>query len=288
MGSDYKNEIIQFIISVYKNHEIAFSLKVSNGVYVDVYFPDRHCAIIFNSMEKVLTDKKVKSNNPHQAEPKIKIVHLWEDQWVFHEAKIRSKLKSLMGITERIHGRETNIISIDNSQLMHFLNVNHLNVPIKAKYKFGLLKDNELVAAMSFSKGRKIVRENVVFNSYEMLRFCNKLNLTVVGGFSKLLLYFMKIQIPDDVMTYVDCDWSDGQSFLAKGFELLERIPSIEFWLNMKTGEREYPHLVLKKHKKSMLDFESDNEKISFLIKNGYVQIYNTGSYKYILKRKKY
>ena len=297
MNSDFKNEIIDYIKSVCKMNEFVLDKEISNGVRADVFFPDLNRAIIFYSISATGNEQKVRLSNLKQS---IKLVHLWEDQWVFHEEKIRSKIKSLLGITRRIHGRETNLIPIDNKQLMDFLEVNHLNVPIKAKYKYGLLKDRELVAVMSFSKSRQIVRKKVVFNSFELLRFCNKLDVTVVGGFSKLLHHFIKSQDPDDVMTYVDCDWSDGQSFLSMGFEYLERMPVMEFWLNIKTGEREYPHLVLKKpaypaspaggrtgrHEKSMSDYTGETEKAIFLEKLGYIQVYNSGSYKCILKRK--
>ena len=89
-------------------------------------------------------------------------------------------------------------------------------------------------------------------------------------------------------MTYADSDWSDGRSLMGMGFEFSEGIPAMEFWLNINTGEREYPHLVLNKHKKSLHVFESETEKNSFLTKHGYVQVYNSGSYKLILKRKVY
>ena len=288
MGSDYKNEIIRFIKSVNISRDFEFAKRVSNGIYADIYFPDTHCAIIFHSLENTRRDKKVKIKYAHHPDPTIKFVHLWEDHWIFRELKIRSMLKSLMGITKRIHGRETKLIPIDNNQLMQFLDVNHLNVPIKAKYKYGLFKNLELVAVMSFSKSRKIVRDDVVFNSYELLRFCNKLDITVVGGFSKLLHYFLKMHTPDDVMTYVDSDWSDGRSLMGMGFEFSEGIPAMEFWLNINTGEREYPHLVLTKHKKSLHVLESETEKNSFLTQHAYVQVYNSGSYKLILKRKIY
>lgn len=254
---------------------------MSDDLTADVYIPSINCAIIFHS----ITDNEEKVELNH-VDKSIKIVHLWEDQWVFHNEKIRSKIKSLIGITKRIHGRETTLVKIDNKQLTDFLNKNHLNVPIKAKYKYGLLKDEELVAVMSFSKGRQIERKKTIFHSFELLRFCNQLNTTVVGGFSKLLHHFIKIHNPDDVMTYIDNDWSDGQSFLALGFEISEKMPALEFWLNIKTGEREYPHLVLEKHKVSASKITNESDRASFLDKFGYKKLYNSGSYKLILMRK--
>jgi len=285
MNGDFKKEVLDYLKSVNEKLEMVLNHEISEEVHADVYFPEINCAIIFHSLSGTEKNQKALSGPISQA---IKIIQLWEDQWNFHNEKIRSKIRSLLGITKRIHGRETKLISIDNNRLMEFLEVNHLNVPIKGKYKYGLEKDQELMAVMSFSKGRQIDRENVVYNSYELLRFCNMLDTTVVGGFSKLLSHFTIIQNPDDVMTYVDCDWSDGQSFLAMGFEYSETIPAFEFWLNTKTGDREYPHLVLKKSadQQGMDSFATEVEKESFLQKTGYIKVYNSGSYKFILKRK--
>lgn len=279
MNRNFKNEIIDFLKSICQKQEFILTKDMSDEVPGDIYFPGINCAIIFHCISDI--EQKIELNHVNQS---IRAVHIWEDQWIFHEKKMHSKIKSLLGKTKRIHGRETKLIPIDNNQLMEFLEKNHLNVPIKGKHKYGLLKDKELVAAMSFSKGRRIDRENVSFNSFELLRFCNKLDTTVVGGFSKLLKHFIKTQNPDDVMTYVDSDWSDGKSFLTLGFEIEERMPAIDFWLNMHTGEREYPHLVLKKNKIS--EFKDDIEKTTFMEKNGYKKLFNSGSYKLILKRK--
>ncbi len=268
-------------MSICEKQLLMLDKDLSDNVCADVYISSINCAIIFHS----ITDYEQKEGLNHVIQS-IKIVHLWEDQWVFYKEKIHSKLKSLVGVTNRIHGRETNPVKIDNKQLTEFLNKNHLNVPIKAKYKYGLLKDEELVAVMSFSKGRQIERKNAIFHSFELLRFCNRLNTTVVGGFSKLLHHFIKIHNPDDVMTYVDNDWSDGQSFLALGFEISEKMPALEFWLNIKTGEREYPHIVMEKHKVSASKITNESDRASFLDKFGYKKLYNSGSYKLILLRK--
>lgn len=269
-------------MSTANKQEIILAGAISVDMQADVYIPGINCAIIFRSI--TFYNQKKELNHLNQS---IKTVQLWEDQWIFQNEKIRSKIKSLLGVTRRTHGRETRVIKIDNKILMGFLDVNHLNVPIKAKYKYGLLKDDELVAVMSFSKGRHIERKKTTFNSFELLRFCNKLDTTVIGGFSKLLNHFIKTQNPDDVMTYVDRDWSDGRSFLALGFEISETMSSLEFWLNMKTGEREYPHFVLKKYDKLELDITNETEKTSFLENFGYKKLFNSGSYKLILKMKK-
>lgn len=282
MVNPFENRAVDFLILLCEKHQIEMTLEYSNEKVCSVFFPSIQVKIVFHSSD----DLDLGFEELDSVHSDIKQVQLWEDQWIFHNDKIISKIQSILGITERIHGRETKVKAIDNLQLLDFLSKNHLNVPIKAKYKYGLYYRNELVAVMSFSKGRPLYREDILFNSFEMLRFCSKKGTTVVGGFSKLLNHFIKKMEPDDVMTYVDADWSDGQSFLNRGFEFIERMPNMEFWLNSSTGVREYPQVVLKDHRKSMDLSESDGKKELFLKEIGYKKVFNSGSYKFILLRK--
>ena len=284
MENDFKTDFNNFLRILCDTHHIQmFESKTSKDP--DFLYPDNGFAISLNHVdENELHRLKGKAEQFNNLNADLDIVNIWEDQWQYEKEKVKSKILSLFGLTKRIHGRETSIIQLDNSQLIEFLKSNHLNVPIKAKYKYGLQKGDELVAVMSFSKGRQIERSGVTYNSFELLRFCNKLNTTVVGGVSKLLNHFIKNINPDDIMTYIDADWSNGHSLDSLGFKRVEHKPKMEFWLNTNTGEREYPHVVLNKYGKPMDNAEFDKSR--FLKHYGYKTITNSGSYKYILDRK--
>jgi hypothetical protein len=208
--------------------------------------------------------------------PKLKVVHFWEDLWNFHCEKVKSRLLSLLGKSHRIHGRACAFKAINNNELVAFLSDNHLNAPIKAKYKYGLFHEEMLVAVMSFSKSRIIDRGGKNYNSYELLRFCNKLNHTVVGGFSKLLGHFVTLQRPDDIMTYVDKDWSDGQAYQKAGFAMVDQMPPMFFWLNIETGQRIYPGK--NDVGKPMIRREIEKSREN----NKFLKVFNSGSYKFI------
>ena len=283
----FETEITNFI----KDLNEAFQLKIDLNEYdrfnFDVFISNISAGIKFHHLRdtEIKREKSLKNYiNPKISD--IKIIHIWEDQWNHQKEKVKSKLRSLFGVTDRIHGRETKILNLNNSQLLEFLQDNHLNVPIKGKYKFGLTYDDELVAVMSFSKGRGIIRDNEFYNSYELLRFCNKLNHTVVGGFSKLLRYFINMRKPDDIMTYIDADWSSGKALISTGFELVDFKEPMEFWINTHSGKREYPDIVLQNHNQAIELKSNKNELDQFLFKNNYIKVYNTGSYKLILKLK--
>jgi hypothetical protein len=69
--------------------------------------------------------------------------------------------------------------------------------------------------------------------SGELIRFCNKLDYTVVGGLSKLLKHFITQYQVDDVMTYIDKDWSDGKSFIQLGFEVVGEKHQFPHYVNL-------------------------------------------------------
>ena len=57
-------------------------------------------------------------------------------------------------------------------------------------------------------------------SKYELLRFCNKLNTTVIGGASKLFNYFIKKYDPESIVSYADRRWSQGNLYEKLGFQL--------------------------------------------------------------------
>ena len=137
---------------------------------------------------------------------------------------------------------------------------------------------------MSFSKPREILRDGVPYKSFELMRYCSKLNQTVVGGFSKLLQYFIAEHSPDDMMTYVDADWSNGRHLSAFGFNYDSYKDPIEFWINKETLERDYPHVLLKN---LGLEKEIDySQKSEFLKEHKLISVLNSGSYKYVKRLK--
>jgi hypothetical protein len=97
-----------------------------------------------------------------------------------------------------------------------FLDDNHIQGFVSSKIKLGLYYNNELVSIMTFdqSEGRKKMEEG-----YNLSRFCNKLNINVIGGASKLLKYFIKIYGVKRIVSYADKDWSIGSLYYTLGFE---------------------------------------------------------------------
>lgn len=221
----------------------------------------------------------------------IKIIHLWEDVWFTKKEIVQSRLRAALGETQRIPARLTKVRRIDKPLLDEFIRNNHLQVSTTAKYKYGLFFPKQyeriiktdfstiraafvgsqevLVAVASFSGGKNILRSGQTYRSFELIRFANLLNCTVVGGLDKLLKAFVKEIHPDDIMTYADRDWSDGGSYERLGFERLGSTSPQTFFVNPNTMERHYAERL-------------EDSKIP----SDWIKIFNAGSWKFLKKWK--
>ena len=145
------------------------------------------------------------------------IVHLHQDVWSRSSDIVKSRIRSKCGISQqRIYARKTFVKRITKAKYLAFLEDNHLWGATGAKYGYGLYNkvDDMLVAVATFSSKRKINRDNQTFHSFELLRFCTRLDTTVVGGITKLISAFVKeiksnllVNTRIDIVTSIDRDF---------------------------------------------------------------------------------
>lgn len=105
-------------------------------------------------------------------------------KWLEHKEIVKSRLSSILGINStKIYARKCEIREVSPHEAMQFLINNHIQGKCKAKYYYGLYYNSELVSLMVFGKIRQQRKYYDDYdNKWELLRFCNKLNTTVVGG----------------------------------------------------------------------------------------------------------
>lgn len=200
-------------------------------------------------------------------------IHIDEDLWVTKPALLLNRIAALAGHSQRIHARETVVARIAKRVAMPFLQEHHLQVALPGKYRYGLYHDGELVAVAVFSGGRRMDGKPADYRSFELLRFCHKQGVHVVGGFSKLLDGFQREFKPGDIMTYADKDWSDGASYHKLGFERVGETEPQLFWVDTRTMLR-YDERTLP----SEIQVKSATERTAA----GYVPVHNSGSIKLV------
>jgi len=217
------------VVQLFASHNIEFQFNASEH-----YLISEPVSIIFIhdcSLQGYLAKKSLPGKS-------IKKIRLWEDDYLHHKEVVDSRVLSIIGISRRIYARETLVKAISQAELKKFLIVNHLNVPIAAKHRYGLFYQQELVAVAAFSRYCPIQDKGITYKSHELIRYCSLLNTTVVGGLSKLISHFELDKNPEHIMTYVDREWSDGSSYQRLGFTVLAETPPQQFWLSPAKFER--------------------------------------------------
>jgi hypothetical protein len=142
-----------------------------------------------------------------------------EEQLDRHPKKILAILQSRLGLNKVVYARNCPVKKISRKIADTFLDQYHIMGSTSSASNFGLFLEEELIAVASFSKGRKMNRLPPGKKSFELIRFCTKSGITIAGGLSKLVRTFIKEKNAGDVMTYVDRQYSDGESFLKAGFK---------------------------------------------------------------------
>jgi hypothetical protein len=210
------------------------------------------------------------------------LIHLWEDIWESKTKQVLSRIKSLCGQNQTVHGRKTKVITIDSKQAKNFLLDNHLQGFARTKHHLGLTLDDELVAIASFAPPRLLKSKGDNYYSAELVRFACKDGITVTGGLSKLIKAYKSEFAFNDLMSYADCDWSLGNSYQQLGFKCSKRTEPISFFIENKTLHRYAIHRIPAGLK---IDFSEQKELNlpSFLSKNGFTKAFNTGNLKFHL-----
>lgn len=79
---------------------------------------------------------------------------------------------------------------------------------------------------------RRALGSSPIDRTYEMYRFCNKINWLVIGAAGKLLKAFIESEKPIEIISYADRRQSTGKLYNALGFELIGVTRPNFWWVN--------------------------------------------------------
>jgi len=263
-----------------------------NGFEIDIFIPKYNIGIEYDGLYWHSTrfkDKKYHLMKTDLCEKNnIQLIHVFEDEWLNKQDVVMSIIKSKLGLIEnKIFARKCKIREINSKESSLFLNENHLQGTVGSKIKIGLFYNDILVSLMTFGKKRvSMGNKNIIDNNeYEMLRFCNKKELNVVGGASRLLKYFIDHYSPESIITFADRRYSNGNLYKSLGFKFLYNTQPNYFYFKKKSLHREYRYtyrknvLVKDGYDKNLTEFQIMDER-------GFFRIYDSGNMKFILNLK--
>lgn len=177
-----------------------------------------------------------------------KHITIYEDEWKTKNELLISRLLINLGKSRTVYARNCDVRSIDSNTAKVFLSRNHLLGHTAASYYYALFVvkgteffneiSTEPIAVAAFSSPRPMNRDGEVISSYEWVRYASRRGVRVAGGMGKLLNYFVKEQSPQEIMSYADRDWSEGDVYKKLGFKFVGYTPPIDFVINPATFER--------------------------------------------------
>ena len=157
---------------------------------------------------------------------------------------------------------------------------------IPASIKLGLFHNEELLSVMTFGKLRVATGESSEDGYFELYRFASKVNINVIGGASKLLSFFIKIQSPKKIITYANIRYSGFSSFYESiGFTKTGVTPPSYWVFNKNTALKLWHRFSFRKSVLSAKLSNFDEEKTEWenLKNNNYDRIWDCGNIRYEL-----
>ena len=282
-SSGHEIQFLNFIKENYNNDIISNSQKIISPLELDIYLPELKLAFEFNGV--YWHNELYKPTNYHLNKTElckklgIQLIHIYEDEWLYKQEIIKSRILNLLGKSEKIYARKCEIKEInDNRLIREFLEKNHLQGFVGSKIKIGLFYNEELVSLMTYGAQRKAMGQKAKDGIYEMLRFCNKLNTNVIGGASRLFKYFIEQYKPIEVISYADRSWSQGDLYEKLGFNLVHKTdPNYYYVID---GIRKY-RFNFRKDKLIKEGADPTKTEHEIMLERDIFRIYDSGQLKY-------
>lgn len=282
--SNYELELLDYITETYSGEIISNTKSIIDGE-LDIYLPEINLAFEFNGLywhSELYKDKKYHLNKTKQCdEIGIRLIHVWEDDWVFNQDIVKSIISNKLSTSNRIYARKCNIRIInDNKLVRNFLNENHLQGFVGSKTKIGLFYNEELVSLMTFGSLRKSLNTNSENGKWELIRFCNKIGYSVVGGSSRLLKKFVKLEKPNEIISYSDSSRSNGDMYNTLGFTLDHITEPNYYWVVDGLRKHRFNY---RKDKLVSEGFDVNKTEVEIMHSRGYYRVFDCGSRKWTL-----
>lgn len=296
--STMEQEVHSFIHTI-SNTEIQLqNRKIIAPKELDLYLPEYKLGIecnptsTHNSSVPFMNKSDIVDSNYHKMKSDLAnkngifLFHIFGYEWTHKRPIIQSMIKNLLGTNSiKVYARSTDIREVSFLDANVFLADNHRQGPAASKVRLGLYYNNELVSLMTFGSLRSTISRKLnsnIDNCWELIRFCNKLDTTVVGGASKLFSHFVNQYNPKEVISFSDIAHTSGKLYQILEFKEDHRSDPGYVWVDTST-DIAYNRVNTQKHnlKKILNDNSIDLENMTeqqIMVSHGYVQVFDSGT----------
>lgn len=283
-----ENQLFDFLTSILNNEIInRRDRTLLNGKELDFYIPNKKIAIELNGLywHSELSGKIQKQYHLYKTKScifhAVHLIHIFETEWINKQEIVKSIICNLLNLTKiKIYARNCEIKEISKEEKDEFLESNHIQGKDISNVKLGLFYNNELISLMTFCKSRFDKKYE-----YEMSRYCNKINTSVVGGASKLFSYFINTYSPNSIVSYSDRRYFDGNIYQKLGFSFNSFTnPSYYYIVNKYKSLFNRMHFQKHKLKNLLTTFNPLLTEWKNMQLNGFDRIWDCGHSKWIIK----
>ena len=209
-----EDQIYHFVASLVGVDKILRNKRkiIPNHEELDIYIPEKHLAIEFDSLR--FHHSQVKDKNYHIRKTLeclkqgIHLLHVFGDEWFYRQNIVKSIIASKLGVYQQmINGNNCEMRELSAPEYYAFLEINDLRGYQFASKRLGMIYEGKLVACIGLENGI-------------MVRFCTKIH-TLVYDALKLLIEHTEEK---KLTVYADLQYSIGNEYKEAGFRFVKRI----------------------------------------------------------------
>lgn len=275
--SHKEDELFAFIRSLYPL-AVSRDSKLIKPKELDIVVHEKKLAFEYNGVHWHSTKRvgaqyhKVKTVLCKKAG--YRLIHVWEDDWLFRKDIMKSFLRSVLVDLPTIFARKTVLREITKKEASCFLQKNHIQGSVASTLAVGAFIDNKLVSVCTYIKRRA---------RWELNRHACLLNIRVVGALGKHIAWFKRRHQGEQLVSFCDLSMFVGGSYEASGFTLDSVLDADYKYVinNRRIHKFNFRHSRLLKFLGDKYDPELS--EVENMKQNGYYRIFDCGKVRYVI-----
>lgn len=292
----YTKSAIEIYFASWLNENTSFNIeessKIGNGcnMHMDIFVPEKRLAIELNGIIYHAENSPVtagRDSTYHRSKyvacrdnniSLLSFMDVGETSDKTGMTIVKSMIMSKLGMNSRIYARKCTIREVGADVARPFFDKTHISGFCAASRYIALYHDDECVQIMSFSKPRFNKRYD-----WEIIRLSSKLNVTIVGGASKIFKYFLSTST-GNVMSYADLRFGDGKVYSTLGMSrLTDTDPGYMYVKGYDRFSRfQFQKKTIQKH---CPIYDPTLSETQNALNNGYLKIWDCGNAVYEFNR---
>jgi hypothetical protein len=269
-----------------KKHIVASN---GNTWDIDLFIPEKNIGIELNGVyyHQGLPRLYHAEKTQKALEMGIKLYHFWDDTPIY---KIKRILSNKLGVTSGVFAKDLTLAHVDWLDISHFYEAYHRHgAGRKSSINYALLDNDGIVSAMNFVvKGSRV----------ELLRYCTRSGIQVVGGAHRLLsnsIRAFNALYLSELFTYCDRDLSpcaEDTVYARYGFTFVgDSGPMLRYYAQQKVPSKKgvlqgiysREDFIKKKLPEYWDDVDMTKTADEILKNHGINTLYNSGNFKFKL-----